>query len=76
MILYQFSSAEEREAGFREFEHNTAAADLVAHKVFAEGPLLLFYTPADASAVKKETHNSIQAALAVLHTLAENGNGS
>jgi hypothetical protein len=41
--LYQFSSAEERAAGWKDFGEQTAAADLIPYKAYQEDRFLMFY---------------------------------
>lgn len=43
LVIYQFAGDGEREAGWADFENQTATADLVQHKVFQEQSLLIFY---------------------------------
>ncbi|MBY0013569.1 hypothetical protein H7K49_24105 [Paenibacillus typhae] len=43
LVMYQFAGEEEREAGWADFENQTATAELVQHKVFQERSLLIFY---------------------------------
>lgn len=42
LVIYQFAGEGEREAGWADFENQTATADLVQHKVFQERSLLIF----------------------------------
>ncbi|MNB97488.1 hypothetical protein D3C75_447170 [compost metagenome] len=43
LVIYQFAGEAEREAGWADFENQTATADLVQHKGFQEQSLLIFY---------------------------------
>jgi hypothetical protein len=48
--LYQFSSAEERAAGWKDFGEQTAAADLVPYKAYQEVNFLMFYIHGESAA--------------------------
>lgn len=50
LSLYQFASAEERAAGWREFGERTAAADLIPHKAYQEESVLMFYIHGESAA--------------------------
>ncbi|CAH1211429.1 hypothetical protein PAECIP111892_03568 [Paenibacillus auburnensis] len=72
LVIYQFATAGEREAGWADFEQHTATADLVPYKAYQEQSLLVFYIH-DEGVVGQELYRRVEKVIPGLLELKESG---
>ncbi|WP_054942786.1 hypothetical protein [Paenibacillus ihuae] len=72
LVIYQFATAGEREAGWADFELHTATADLVTYKAYQEQSLLVFYIH-DEGMIGQELYRQVEKTIPGLLELKADG---
>ncbi|QSF44163.1 hypothetical protein [Paenibacillus tianjinensis] len=72
LVIYQFATAGEREAGWADFEQHTATADLVPYKAYQEQSLLVFYIH-DEGMIGQELYRQVEKTIPGLLELKADG---
>jgi hypothetical protein len=72
LVIYQFATAGEREAGWADFEQHTATADLVPYKAYQEQSLLVFYVH-DEGVIGQELYRRVEKVIPGLLELKASG---
>ncbi|WP_310829970.1 hypothetical protein [Paenibacillus pedocola] len=72
LVIYQFATAGEREAGWADFEQHTATADLVPYKAYQKQSLLVFYIH-DEGVIGQELYRRVEKVIPGVLELKESG---